>query len=81
MDFRFLGASMGSVVGEKITRAIETATREKCSVIIFSASGGARMHEAFSASCRWPRPAVPWPAMARPNCPTSPYSPTPPPGA
>ena len=45
MDFRFLGASMGSVVGEKITRAIELATREKCAVIIFSASGGARMHE------------------------------------
>ncbi|HSJ03386.1 MAG TPA: acetyl-CoA carboxylase, carboxyltransferase subunit beta [Verrucomicrobium sp.] len=45
MDFRFLGASMGSVVGEKITRAIEMATREKCTVIIFSASGGARMHE------------------------------------
>jgi acetyl-CoA carboxylase carboxyl transferase subunit beta len=45
MDFRFLGASMGSVVGEKITRAIELATREKCTVIVFSASGGARMHE------------------------------------
>ncbi len=45
MDFRFLGASMGSVVGEKITRAIETATKDKCAVIIFSASGGARMHE------------------------------------
>ncbi|CAN5900277.1 acetyl-CoA carboxylase, carboxyltransferase subunit beta [soil metagenome] len=45
MDFRFLGASMGSVVGEKITRAIELATKERCSVIIFSASGGARMHE------------------------------------
>ncbi len=45
MDFRFLGASMGSVVGEKITRAIEAATREKCAVIVFSASGGARMHE------------------------------------
>jgi acetyl-CoA carboxylase carboxyl transferase subunit beta len=45
MDFRFLGASMGSVVGEKITRAIELATNEKCAVIIFSASGGARMHE------------------------------------
>lgn len=45
MDFRFLGASMGSVVGEKITRAIELATRERCAVIIFSASGGARMHE------------------------------------
>ncbi len=45
MDFRFLGASMGSVVGEKITRAIEAATQEKCAVIVFSASGGARMHE------------------------------------
>ena len=45
MDFRFLGASMGSVVGEKITRAIELATREKRAVIVFSASGGARMHE------------------------------------
>ena len=45
MDFRFLGASMGSVVGEKITRAIEQATKEKCAVIVFSASGGARMHE------------------------------------
>jgi acetyl-CoA carboxylase carboxyl transferase subunit beta len=45
MDFRFLGASMGSVVGEKITRAIELATEERKAVIIFSASGGARMHE------------------------------------
>lgn len=45
MDFRFLGASMGSVVGEKITRAIEAATAARCAVIIFSASGGARMHE------------------------------------
>ncbi len=45
MDFRFLAATMGSVVGEKITRLIETATREKTAVIIFSASGGARMYE------------------------------------
>ena len=45
MDFRFLGASMGSVVGEKITRAIELATKEKTAAIIISASGGARMHE------------------------------------
>jgi acetyl-CoA carboxylase carboxyl transferase subunit beta len=45
MDFRFLGASMGSVVGEKITRAIEAATAERMPVIVFSASGGARMHE------------------------------------
>ena len=45
MDFRFLGASMGSVVGEKITRAIEVAPAERKAVIVFSASGGARMHE------------------------------------
>ena len=45
MDFRFLGASMGSVVGEKVTRAIELATKEERGIIIVSASGGARMHE------------------------------------
>ncbi|GAB4242446.1 MAG: acetyl-CoA carboxylase, carboxyltransferase subunit beta [Candidatus Methylacidiphilales bacterium] len=45
MDFAFLGGSMGSVVGEKITRAIERASETKCPVIIFSASGGARMYE------------------------------------
>ena len=45
MDFRFQGASMGSVVGEKITRAIEVATAEQRGCIIVSASGGARMHE------------------------------------
>jgi len=45
MDFRFLGGSMGSVVGEKITRAIERGLAEKAPVIIVSASGGARMYE------------------------------------
>lgn len=45
MDFRFQGASMGSAVGEKITRAIEVATEERRGVIIVAASGGARMHE------------------------------------
>ena len=45
MDFRFLGASMGSAAGEKLTRAIEVATAEKRAVIIVCASGGARMHE------------------------------------
>lgn len=45
MDFRFLGASMGSVVGEKITRCIERGTEQNCPVIIVSASGGARMYE------------------------------------
>ncbi len=45
MDFSFLAATMGSVVGEKITRLVERATKEKLPVVIFSASGGARMYE------------------------------------
>lgn len=45
MDGRFLMASMGNVVGEKLTRAIERATKEQLPVIIFSCSGGARMQE------------------------------------
>ncbi|MFA5687862.1 MAG: acetyl-CoA carboxylase, carboxyltransferase subunit beta [Kiritimatiellales bacterium] len=45
MDFTFLGASMGSVVGEKITRLIERCTDEKLPCIIVCASGGARMYE------------------------------------
>jgi len=45
MDFRYLGGSMGSAVGEKMTRAIETAGEEKLPLVIFSCSGGARMME------------------------------------
>src|SRR3954471_1216303 len=45
MDFSFLAATMGSVVGERITRTIEYGTDKKCAVIIVSASGGARMYE------------------------------------
>jgi len=45
MDFNFIAATMGSVVGEKITRTIERATKNKWPVIIVSASGGARMYE------------------------------------
>lgn len=45
MDFGFMGGSMGSVVGEKITRTIEQATKDKSPMIIVCASGGARMQE------------------------------------
>ncbi len=45
MDFNFLAATMGSVVGEKITRVIEKATAAKHPLIIVAASGGARMYE------------------------------------
>ena len=45
MDFSFLGGSMGSVVGEKLTRAIEHCASKKRPLIVFSCSGGARMME------------------------------------
>jgi acetyl-CoA carboxylase carboxyl transferase subunit beta len=45
MDMSFIGGSMGSAVGEKVTRLIERALEEHSAVIIFSASGGARMQE------------------------------------
>jgi acetyl-CoA carboxylase carboxyl transferase subunit beta len=46
MDFRFIGGSMGSVVGEKIARAIDVALTQRNALIIVSSSGGARMQEA-----------------------------------
>ncbi|MBV9849601.1 MAG: acetyl-CoA carboxylase carboxyl transferase subunit beta, partial [Armatimonadetes bacterium] len=44
-DFRFIGGSMGSVSGEKITRAMEEGIARRLPVVLFTASGGARMHE------------------------------------
>ncbi len=65
-DFSFMGGSMGSVVGEKITRAIERALDKHTPVIIVSASGGAR-------TCRWPRPRRPWQSFAKRDSPSFPY--------
>jgi acetyl-CoA carboxylase carboxyl transferase subunit beta len=45
MEFKFIGGSMGAVVGEKVTRAVELALAKKYPIIIVSASGGARMME------------------------------------
>jgi acetyl-CoA carboxylase carboxyl transferase subunit beta len=45
MEFKFMGGSMGSVVGEKITRAIERGLENNTPVVVVSSSGGARMHE------------------------------------
>jgi acetyl-CoA carboxylase carboxyl transferase subunit beta len=45
MEYRFMGGSMGSVVGEKVTRAIERALEERIPLIVISCSGGARMQE------------------------------------
>ena len=46
-DFSFLGGSMGSVVGEKVTRAIELGLENRHPVLVFSSSGGARMQESI----------------------------------
>lgn len=46
MDFRFIGGSMGSVVGEKIARAIDQAIKDNCPFMVITKSGGARMMEA-----------------------------------
>jgi acetyl-CoA carboxylase carboxyl transferase subunit beta len=45
MDFRFVGGSMGSATGERLTRAMERAADTPCGLVIFSAGGGARMQE------------------------------------
>ncbi|MCZ8513148.1 acetyl-CoA carboxylase, carboxyltransferase subunit beta [Paenibacillus filicis] len=47
MSFDFFAGTMGSVVGEKVTRAVETAMRKKLPLLIFSTSGGARMQESI----------------------------------
>ncbi|WP_040932227.1 acetyl-CoA carboxylase carboxyltransferase subunit beta, partial [Paenibacillus larvae] len=47
MSFDFMGGSLGSVVGEKITRAVEKAIQKQYPVILFSTSGGARMQESI----------------------------------
>ncbi len=49
LDFNFLGGTLGSVAGEKITRNIETATERGLPVVIVSAAGGARLHEGMFA--------------------------------
>ena len=46
-DFRFMGGSMGSVVGERFVQGVNTCIREKIPYVVFSASGGARMQEAL----------------------------------
>jgi len=49
MDFKFIGGSLGSVMGEKIARAVDLAIEKKCALIIVSKSGGARMMESATS--------------------------------
>ncbi|HOW68663.1 MAG TPA: acetyl-CoA carboxylase carboxyltransferase subunit beta [Verrucomicrobiota bacterium] len=68
MDFNFLGGSMGSVVGEKLTRLIETATDRGLPLVIISTSGGARMYEGMFSLMQMARPAALWHTTQRTNC-------------
>ncbi|HEY2139572.1 MAG TPA: acetyl-CoA carboxylase, carboxyltransferase subunit beta [Chthoniobacterales bacterium] len=70
MDFSFLAATMGSVVGERITRTIEYATENRCPVIIVSASGGARMYEGMLSLMQMAKTSG---ALARHACERLPY--------
>ena len=55
MDSNFMMASMGTVVGEKITRLVETATERKLPVVLVTASGGARMQEGMLSLMQMPK--------------------------
>jgi acetyl-CoA carboxylase carboxyl transferase subunit beta len=70
MDFSFLAATMGSVVGERITRTIEYGTANRCAVVIISASGGARMYEGMLSLMQMAKTSG---ALARHNCERLPY--------
>jgi acetyl-CoA carboxylase carboxyl transferase subunit beta len=70
MDFTFLAATMGSVVGERITRVIEYGTANRCAVIIVAASGGARMYEGMLSLMQMAKTSG---ALARHACERLPY--------
>ncbi|MBD3223671.1 MAG: acetyl-CoA carboxylase carboxyltransferase subunit beta [Caldithrix sp.] len=69
MDFRFLGGSMGSVVGEKISRAADKALELKQPLIILSSSGGARMHEGILSLMQLAKTSAKLARLARHNVP------------
>ena len=70
MDFRFMGASLGSAAGEKLARAIERGVDQKIPVIIVSASGGARMQEGILSLMQLAKTSA---ALAKLNAAKIPY--------
>jgi acetyl-CoA carboxylase carboxyl transferase subunit beta len=69
MDFRFMGGSMGSVVGEKVMRAILVGAEKKIPVIVFAASGGARMQEGILYLMQMAKTSVATQALEKRRCP------------
>jgi acetyl-CoA carboxylase carboxyl transferase subunit beta len=70
LDFGFMGASMGSVVGEKIARAADRAAERRAALITVSASGGARMHEGIFSLMQMAKTVT---ALARRGVATAPH--------
>jgi len=69
MDFRFIGGSMGSVVGEKIMRAMLVGAEKVLPVIVFTSSGGARMQEGLLSLMQMAKTSVATQALERKRCP------------
>jgi acetyl-CoA carboxylase carboxyl transferase subunit beta len=69
MDFRFIGGSMGSVVGEKVMRAMLVGAEKRLPVIVFTASGGARMQEGILSLMQMAKTAVATQALEKRRCP------------
>ena len=69
MDFRFIGGSMGSVVGEKIAMAADAALKHKCPLVIISKSGGARMMEAGFSLMQMAKTSAKLSLLAKKNLP------------
>ena len=69
MDFAFIGGSMGSVVGEKIMRAMLVAAEKKVPLIVFTSSGGARMQEGILSLMQMAKTAVATQALEKARCP------------
>ena len=68
--FEFMGGSMGSAVGERIARQFERAAHKRCPAIVFSASGGARMHEGILSLMQMAKTSA---ALARVKAAGAPY--------
>ena len=71
MEYGFIGGSMGVVVGEKITRAIERAIERRLPVVIVSCSGGARMMEGILSLMQMAKVSAALARLDRAGCPTS----------
>ena len=81
LDSRFLLGSMSAAVGEKLTLTIEYAEKNRLPLILFSASGGARMQEGILSLMQMAKTSAALGRFDKRGCCTSPCSPTPPPAA